>query len=132
MKRKYLIALGGMIVLIAVAILALAQVRSVRSGPGDRTATPSGPVTPDNTALLAFPTMTEMAPTDLAPQVAISDKVEIVIRHKNGELDSYLLATDMVDAFIDQLPAGDSIKYLIPPASLVGHEPPTITPESGN
>lgn len=129
MQKKVLLALGGMAVISVVFVLISTQVHSVRSGPGDMTATPSGPVTPDYTALFAFPTMTDRAPTDLAPQVATSDKVEIIIRHRNGKLDSYLLSTDMVDAFIGHLPAGDKVVDILPPASIVGHEPPTETPE---
>jgi hypothetical protein len=66
--------------------------------------------------------------TDLAPEVATRDKLEIVVQHPDGRRDYYFLAPRTVDTFIDQLPAGDTVVNIIPPASLVGHEPPIESP----
>jgi len=38
----------------------------------------------------------------------------------------------MYSLFMVQLPAGDTVVDIIPPQSQVGHEPPTIIPDSGN
>jgi hypothetical protein len=128
--KKYILALGSLIGISMVLALTLANVRSVHSGPQESTPTPSGLVTAGPSTPIYIPSLPKI--TDLAPKIALADKATIIIRHANGEREGFLLTTDMVDAFLNRLPAGDKVDNIIPPQALVGHEPPLATPASGN
>jgi len=82
MKQKYLVALSGMIVAVAVLVLTLIQVRSVRSGP--QASTPTPPYSPNTSQLNPndgsniLPAMsTAVIPkiTDVAPNVPDEEKL---------------------------------------------------------
>jgi len=134
MQKKYLLALGGMFVIIAVLVLALAQVRSVRSGPQASTPTPNyesntSQLKPSGTNILpAMPSVVPPKITDLAPDIPYEDKPSVVVQHADGSRERYLLAPDMLDAFIKNLPKGDKFLGDIPPPSaMLTHEPPLST-----
>ena len=135
MKQKYLFALSGVIVIVAVLALTLLQVRSVRSGPQVSTPTPTyGP----NTSLLnpngenvlpIMPTAIQPKITDLAPNIPYEDKPSVVVQHADGSREMFLVAPDLLDAFLKNLPTGDTLKVIIPPPSMLGpHEPALATP----
>jgi hypothetical protein len=130
MHKRLFLVLGGITVISGVIVLTLTQVRAVRSNPQESTATPSGLVTAGPTVPIYLPTLPPL--TDLAPEVPLTDKTTIIIRHADGEYEAFLLTPDMVEAFLNQLPAGDQLDDLIPPQSLMGHEPPLDSPASGN
>jgi len=134
MQKKYLLAQGGMFVIIAVLVLALAQVRSVRSGPQTSTPTPTygantSQINPSGTNILpAGPTAVQPKITDLAPDIPYEDKPSVVVQHADGSRERYLLAPDMLDAFIKNLPKGDKfLGDIPPPAAMLTHEPPLST-----
>jgi hypothetical protein len=129
MQKKYLLALGGIAVISAVLILALTQVRSVRSGPQASTPTPNGLNPVDPSLLPVMPTAIQPEVVDLAPDIPYEDKPSVVVQHPDGSRTMYLVAPDQLDAFIQNLPLGDKFVGDIPPPSLMGHEPPTVTPE---
>ena len=83
-------------------------------------------VTADPTIPIFIPSLPPL--TDQAPEVALTDKTTIIIRHANGEYEAFLLTPDMAEAFLNQLPAGDQLDDIIPPQSMMGHEPPTAEP----
>jgi len=68
---------------------------------------------------------------DLAPNLPEYEKPTIIIEHPDGSLAKVLLSIDMVETFENQLPEGDKIVDIVPPQSLMGHEPPRITPPPG-
>ena len=107
-------------------MLTLIQVRSVRSGPQASTPTPTYGFDPNATIVLpAGPTAMQPKITDLAPDIPYEDKPAVVIRHSDGSRERYLLAPDMLDAFIKNLPKGDKFVGDIPPPSLlITHEAP--------
>jgi hypothetical protein len=129
MKQKILLALGGVIVVIGAIVLALAQVRSVRSGPQALTPTPNG-LTPVDPALVPVrPTAIPPEIVDLAPDIPYEDKPSVVVQHPDGSRTRYLVAPDALDAFIEDLPAGDTLKLVLSPPSILGApEPPTPEP----
>jgi len=127
MKQKYLFALGGVIVVVAILALALIQVRSVRSGP--QASTPTPPLDEPNpnavNVLPAMPTAVQPKVIDLAPNIPYEDKPSVVVQHADGSRDRYLVAPDMLDAFIKNLPKGDKfVGDLPPPSLLMTHEAP--------
>jgi hypothetical protein len=131
MKKKYLLGLGGIIAIIAVLVLALTQVHSVRSGSPIQTPTPTydSQFTPDGTNVLAWPTTEPPKVTDLSPNVKDIDKVFVLIQHADGSREMFLIVPEEVDAFIKRLPVGDKLLGTYPNPSLVGQGiAPTITP----
>jgi len=62
---------------------------------------------------------------------AYEDKPAVIVQHPDGSRTMYLnlMSPDTIDAFIENLPNGDELKLMIPPPTLMGHEPPTTTPE---
>ena len=130
MSKNYLLIISGMIVIGFVGVLVLLQIRTVCSWSQASTPTPSGLVTAGPFTERYIPSLSEVR--DLAPKVAVEDKLTIFIRHVDGKREGFLLPTDMADAFLSQLPAGDKVEDIIPPQSLVGHEPPTANPAPGN
>ena len=127
MKQKYLFALSGVIVVVALLVLTLIQVRSVRSGPQASTPTPplDGPNPNAVNLLPAMPTAVQPKITDLAPNIPYEDKPSVVVQHADGSRERYLLAPDMLDAIIKNLPKGDKFLGDIPPASaILTHEAP--------
>jgi len=129
MQKKYLWAFGGIAVISVVLILALAQVRSVRSGPPVPTPTPNA-LTPVDPALVPDrPTAIPPEIVDLAPDIPYEDKPSVVVQHPDGSRTRYLVAPDMLDAFINDLPEGDRfVGDISPPSISGGSEPPTPEP----
>jgi len=130
MPRKYFLIFSSAGVIVAIFVLLSTYVRSVRSSPQESTPTPSGPVTPGPTVPIYLPSLPPL--TDLVPEVPLIDKSTIIILHADGEYEGFLLTPDMIDAFLSQLPAGDQLDDIIPPQSLMGHEPPQDTPAPEN
>ena len=129
MKRKYVFAVS-MIVISAVLVFALIQVRSVRSG--SQASTPTPPLDRPNpngaNVLPAMPTAVQPKIVDLAPNIPYDDKPSVVVQHADGSRERFLLAPDMLDAFIKNLPKGDKFLGDIPPPSLLANpEPPLNT-----
>lgn len=133
MKKKYLLVLGGILTIITVLALALTQARSVRSGPPISTSTPSGwpnypqfdPNNPNRTVIPPMPTAVQPKITDLAPNIPYENKPSVIVQHADSSRERYLLAPDMLDAFIKNLPKGDKLVGVIPPPSLLmTHEAP--------
>jgi hypothetical protein len=126
MKQKYLLALSGVIVIVAVLLVALIQVRSVRSGPQASTPTPTYGLDPNATIVLPnMPTAVQPKITDLAPDIPYGDKPAVVIRHADGSLEEFLLAPGTVNAFLRNLPKGDKLELKIPPPrAMLTHEAP--------
>lgn len=127
MKQKYLIILGGVITIVAALALTLAQVRSVRSGPQASTPTPplDGPNPNGVNVLPVMPTAVRPKITDLAADIPYEDKPSVVVQHADGSREMFLLAPDMLDAFIKNLPKGDKFVGDIPPPSgMLTHEAP--------
>lgn len=129
MKQKILLALGGVIAVAGVIVLALAQVRSVRSEPQVPTPTPNA-LTPVDPALIPIrPTAIQPEIVDLAPDIPYEDKPSVVVQHPDGTRTMYLVAPEMLDAFIRDIPDGDRFVGDIPPPSILGApEPPTPEP----
>jgi hypothetical protein len=93
MKKKFWFILGGVITI--GAILMLAQVRSVRSGPQDSTPTPTYALTPAAADLLpVMPTAIQPEVLDLAPNIPYEDKPSVVVQHPDGSRTMYLVAPD--------------------------------------
>ena len=130
MLKKYILILGGLIAISVIIALTLTRVFPVYSGPQDSTPTPSGLVTPGPAIAINTPSLPKM--TDLAPKVPLSNKTTIIIRNADGSREGFLLPPERVDTFMNQLPPGDKIDAIIPPQSLMGHQPPLITPAPGN
>ncbi len=130
-KKKYLIAGVGVITL-AIIVISIVQVQTVRSQPSAATATasptPSGLATfdPYGTFQVA-PTLSIQKKTDLAPNAALADKATIIVQHRDGSFEEFLLLPSMAEAFEKQLPAGDRIVRVDAPQSLMG-PPPQLTP----
>src|SRR5215216_6117047 len=131
MKQKYILALSGMIAVGAAVVLALLQVRSVRSGPQASTPTPiynadTSQLNQNSTNVLpAMSTAVIPKITDLAPNIPYEDKPSVVVQHADGSRDRYLLAPDMLDTFIKNIPKEDRfVGDVPPPYLLMTHEPP--------
>jgi hypothetical protein len=130
MKRKYLLALSSVIIIVTALVLALIQVRSVRSGPQASTPTPTYGFDPNATIVLpARPTAIQPKIVDLAPDIPYEDKPSVVVQHADGSRERYLLAPDMLDAFIKNLPKGDKFLGDIPPPSMLGNPQPPLGTE---
>ena len=129
MKRKYLVTLGSLIVIAAVLILAFIKVESVRSGPQASTPTPTYGVDLNVTVM---PPAMQPKITDLAPNIPYEDKPSVVVQHADGSKERYLLAPEMLDAFIKNLPKGDNFLGDIPPPSLMVPPAFVLTPEESD
>jgi hypothetical protein len=125
-KANEFVSMFASMEIVAIFILLSTYVRSVRSSPQESTPTPSGPVTAGPTVPIYLPTLPLL--TDLAPEVPLPDKTTIIIQHADGEYEAFLLTPDMIEAFLNQLPARDQPHDIIPPQSMMGHEPPTAEP----
>jgi hypothetical protein len=127
MKQKYFLALSSVIVIVAVLVLALIQVRSVRSGPQTSTPTPLGGPKGPNPLQLNPNVMPSVVPpektTDLSPDVADEDKGTLIVRHSDGSREAFLIAPDLVDQFISQLPKEDKLVLIISPGSIESAHP---------
>ena len=128
MKQKYLLVLSGVIVVAAVVVLTLLQVRSVRSGPQASTPTPplDGPNLNGPSVLPVRPTAIQLKIVDLAPNIPYEDKPSVVVQHADGSRDRYLLAPEAVDAFVKNLPNGDKLMVRIPAPSMLGNPQPPL------
>jgi hypothetical protein len=134
MKRTYLVVISSVIIITVVIVLTLMQVRSVRSGPQASTPTPSGwPDYPQFNPTTGYvppsmPTAVQPKITDLAPDIPYEDKPSVVVQHADGSKERYLLAPDMLDTFINNLPKGDKfVGDIPPPALLMTYEAPAST-----
>ena len=125
MKQKYLLALSGVILIVAVLVLALIQVRSVRSGPQASTPTPTYGLDPNATIVLPIMS-TAVQPkktTDLSPNADDNDKAMLIVRHSDGSREAFLMVPDLVDLFISQLPKEDKLVQIISPGSIENAHP---------
>lgn len=131
MDRKLSVSVG----LLAVVLLTLIVLRthSAQSQAPILTPTPAGLVAPGNESSVS-PAQLAPAPskvTDLAPQMAESDKAALIIRHQNGSREKVLMPPAMIDAYRSRLPATDRIDVIIPPRALIGHAPGQTVPAPG-
>ena len=130
MKRTYLVVISSVIIITVVIILTLMQVRSVRSGPQVSTPTPTYGLDPNATIVLPImSTAVQPKITDLASDIPYEDKPSVVVQHADGSKERYLLAPDMLDAFIKNLPNGDKFLGDIPPPSMLGNPQPPLSTE---
>ena len=133
MKRTYLLAISSVVILSVVIVVTLMQVRSVRSGPQASTPTPTYGVDLNVTVMPpAMPTAVQPKITDLAPNIPYEDKPSVVVQHADGSKERYLLAPEMLDAFIKNLPKGDKFLGDIPPPSLMVPPAFVLTPEESD
>jgi hypothetical protein len=113
-------------------------IRSASCVPIPRAAQPSGsptptlfPMAPDRPRTSHMP---DLAPSvtprayaniaDLSPEVPLQDKWETIVFRCNGTFDKFLAGPGVeVDQFL-KLEPGDVVINTIPPASLMGQEPP--------
>jgi hypothetical protein len=129
MKKKYLMILSSIIVIVAVSIIALAQARTVRSEPQLPTPTPNALTPIDESVLPVMPTAIQPTVVDLAPDIPYEDKPSVVVQHPDGSRTMFLVAPDMLDAFLENLPKEDTLKLVLAPPSMLGSgEPPTPEP----
>jgi hypothetical protein len=76
-----------------------------------------------------MPTAVQPEVVDLAPSVPYEDKPSVVVQHPDGSRTMYLVAPDLLDAFLENLPEEDTLKLVLPPPSMLGSgEPPTPQP----
>jgi hypothetical protein len=70
--------------------------------------------------------------TDLAPSIPQDDKQVVVVRHSDCDYEYFLIAPGQqpLDAFVQNLPHGDTIVGQFDPASSQGKRPPSVTPLS--
>jgi hypothetical protein len=131
MKRTYLLVISSVFAMSLIIVLALMQVRSVRSGPQASTPTPPLDRPNPNSASVVPVRPTAIQPTiiDLAPNIPYDDKPSVVVQHADGSRERYLLAPDAVDAFIKNLPKGDQYEGMIPPPSMLGNPQPPLGTE---
>lgn len=127
MQRKLFIALGVLIASVVALVLTLSQ---VRSGSQASTPTPTYALTPVNPSLLpAMPTAIQPKVVDLAPNIPYEDKPSVVVQHPDGSRTMFLVAPDVLEAFLENLPEGDVLKLVLAPPSMLGSgEPPTTEP----
>jgi hypothetical protein len=126
MKRKYLFTIVGMIAIVAVLTLVLIKVNSVHSGPQAPTPTPlGGPkgLNPPRLNPNAMPSVVPLKVTDLSPGVDYNDKGTLIVRHADGNEEAFLIAPDLVDQFISQLPKQDKLVQIISPGSIENAHP---------
>jgi len=129
MKRKALFALVGMIAIVAVLSLALIKVNSVRSGPQASTPTPTyspntSQLNPNGGNVLpVMPSVVPLKETDLSPDVDDYYKGTLIIRHPDGSEEAFLIAPDLIDRFISQMPKEDKLVQIISPGSIESAHP---------
>src|SRR5918996_6323724 len=128
MKKKYLMILSSIIVIVAVSIIALAQARTVRSEPQLPTPTPNALTPVDESVLPVIPTAIQPTVVDLAPDIPYEDKPSVIVQHPDGSRTMFLVAPELLDAFIKNIPVGDRFVGDIPPPSMLGSGEPA-TPE---
>lgn len=128
MNRKVLVLIGLVLVLLILLLPALFQPQGLQSAPA-RTSTPSHFLTPGGPAPVAQPQdvikPSQSQVRDLAPNVSLSDKDQIIVRHSNGEYEWFLVPRGMK---FDQslLGPGDIIQGILPAPS--GQIPPQASP----
>jgi hypothetical protein len=72
-----------------------------------------------------MPTAVQPKITDLAPDIPYEDKPSVVVQHADGSREMFLLAPDLIDAFLKNVPKGDKLSVIIPPPSAsLKHEAP--------
>lgn len=135
MKKKYALGLVGILVVVSILILTLMHMYFVRSGPQATTPTPLGwpnylQFNPNGTNVLpAMPSVVPPKVIDLSPNAPQDDKTPVVVQLADGTHVMYLLGPEInVDTFVKNLPAGDKLLVIIPPASLMTNPAaPTIS-----
>ena len=97
---------------------------------GTRTATPNI-LTPYASPAVPLPTSVPV-PTphivDLAPYLPFEDKLEVYVYRCNGQEDLVLVDPNEDPHKVIPLAEGDVILVVGPPASSMGHQPPTVQP----
>lgn len=130
MDKKLSVPIGLLVV--AIVVLIAARAHSAQSQAPTLTPTPAGLVAPGTGA--SAPVQLAPVPskvTDLAPQMAESDKAALIIRHQNGSREKVLMPPAQIDAYLSRLPATDKIDVIIPPQAMVGHAPAQAPPAPG-
>jgi hypothetical protein len=76
-----------------------------------------------------MPTAIQPEVVDLAPSVPDEDKPSVVVQHPDGSRTMFLVAPDMLETFLENLPEGDTFELVLPPPSMLGSgERPTPEP----
>jgi hypothetical protein len=70
-------------------------------------------------------TQTQIPVVDLAPSVPMDDKSGVIIRHADGSVTQFMV--DGEARGDGRLPRGDCLLSLLPPLSMVGHQPSLAT-----
>jgi hypothetical protein len=70
-----------------------------------------------------MPTAVRPKITDLAPDIPNEDKAAVVVQHADGSREMFLVAPDLVDPFISQLPKEDKLVQIISPGSIENAHP---------
>ena len=99
------------------------QVRSVRSGPQDSTPTPTYSPTGGNVLPIRPSVVPPKKTTDLSPSVAYEDKATLIVRDPDGSEEAFLIAPDLIDQVIKQLPKEDKLVQIISPGSIENAHP---------
>lgn len=114
------IVIAGLALVLAVASVLAGRVQG-QSNPTP-TPTPSNrtrnkpPTTPDPSGLAPTP----IAVIDLATQTPIAYKDTVYVQLADGSREAYLVASDQVTNFVNQLPAGEHAVADAPPQILMG------------
>jgi len=124
MYRKIIAFVSMLFVLAGLAVLIFVETQSVQSQNNEPTPTPAGLVTPDPSIVFEKNLIVPSKTTDLAPRIPKRDKASLTIRHADGSLERFLLPMEMIGKFRSSLPAEDTIVTMVPPQSLMGHQPP--------
>lgn len=76
-----------------------------------------------------MPTAIQPEVVDLAPQIPYDDKPSVVVQHPDGSRTRFLVAPDLLETFLENLPEEDVLKLVLAPPSMLGSgEPPTPEP----
>ncbi len=66
--------------------------------------------------------------TDLAPAIPERDKWAVIVQHPNGSRERFLIPSDRLRHFYCHFPPGAVLVTDGPPASMMGHQRPLVTP----
>jgi hypothetical protein len=79
--------------------------------------------TPEQSGPLIMRSGVPLKMTDLSPDVDDNDKGMLIIRHADGSEEAFLIAPDLIDRFISQLPKEDKLVQIISPGSIESAHP---------